>query len=208
MADFPRKYLVYTAKSIEGDVDVALDEFDAALAARRGSVNKSKVFLPNMNAISGPSNKLTVNSGDATTGLAAYKVNMPGFFYYQHWKGLWDPSGWLQILVCKSSNFSSGVYELYNTKDTTSGNGSGGNDHSNMLPFNPGSSTYVVIRGTLSSSSASKTLFYVPAWSGGESTNNAIVVQTNKVSLPKDSDGNIIIVSGTANDDGFKECFA
>ena len=97
---------------------------------------------------------------------------------------------------------------MYNTKDTTSGNGSGGNDHSNMLPFNPGSSTYVVIRGTLSSSSASKTLFYVPAWSGGESTNNAIVVQTNKVSLPKDSDGNIIVVSGVANDDGFKECFA
>lgn len=208
MADFPRKYLVYTAKSIEGDVGVALDEFDAALAARRSSVNKAKVFLPNMNAISGSGNQLTVNGGNATTGLVVYKVNMPGFFYYQHWKGLWDPSGWLQILVCKSSNFSSGVYEMYNTKDTSSGNGAGGNDHSNMLPFNPGSSTYVVIRGTLSSSSASKTLFYVPAWSGGESTKNAIVSQTNKVSLPKDSDGNIIIVSGTANDDGFKECFA
>ena len=60
----------------------------------------------------------------------------------------------------------------------------------------------------MSSSSASKTLFYVPAWSGGESTDNAIVSQTDKVSLPKDSGGNIIIVSGTANDDGFKECFA
>ena len=207
MADFPRKYLVYTAKSIEGDVDVALDEFDAALAARRSAVNKAKVFLPNMNAISGSGNQLTVNGGDATTGLVVYKVNMPGFFYYQHWKGLWDPSGWLQILVCKSSNFSSGVYELYNTKDTSSGNGAGGNDHSNMLPFNPGSSTYVVIRGTLSSSNG-KALFYIPAWSGGASTENAIVSQTNKVSLPKDSDGNIIIVSGVANDDGFKECFA
>lgn len=207
MSDFPKKYLVYKAKSIEGDVDVALDDFDDALSSRRSAVNKTKVFLPNMNAVSGPSNQLTVNGGDATTGLVAYKVNMPGFFYYQHWKGLWDPSGWLQILVCKSSNFSSGVYELYNTKDTSSGNGAGGNDHSNMLPFNPGSSTYVVIRGTLSSSNG-KALFYVPAWSGGASTENAIVSQTNKVSLPKDSDGNTIIVSGVANDDGFKECFA
>ena len=208
MSDFPKKYLVYNAKTIEGDVDVALDDFDAALAARGSAVNNSKVFLPNMNAISGPSNRLTVNSGDAATGLVVYKVNMPGFFYYQLWKGLWNPSGWIQILVCKSSNFSSGVYEMYNTKDTTSGSGAGGNDHSNMLPFNPGSSTYVVIRGTLSTENHGKTLFYIPAWSGGESTMNAIVSQTNKVSLPKDSGGNIIIVSGAANDDGFRECFA
>lgn len=207
MSDFPKKYLVYKAKTIEGDVDVALDDFDAALAARGSAANNAKVFLPNMNAISGSRNQLTVNGEGATTGLVAYKVNMPGFFYYQHWKGLWNPSGWIQILVCKSSNFSSGVYEMYNTKDTTSGNGAGGNDHSNMLPFNPGSSTHVVIRGTLSSING-KALFYIPTWSGSESTKNAIVVQTNKVSLPKDSGGNIIIVSGAANDDGFRECFA
>ena len=203
MADFPKKYLAYVPKSITGDVDAALEEFDAALAARRGNVKNTGVFLPNMSAITSDSvGKLTVNGGDATTNLTVFKVNRPGFFYYQHWKGMWDPSGWFQVLVCKDNTFKSGVYEYFNSKDTTSGSGSGGNDHANMIPFNPGSSTYIIVRGTVNN--GKKTLYYIPAWTGvsNKGGSDSLTVQTNKVNLTAP------VVSGSANDDGFKQCFA
>lgn len=203
MADFPRKYLVYVPKSIVGDVDEALDEFDAALAARRGSIRNAGVFLPNMSAIDGPTTcNVVVNGGSATTNLSVYKVNRPGFFYYQHWKGEWDPSGWFQVLVCKNKTFKSGVYEYFNSKDTTSGSGSGGNDHANMIPFNPGSSTYIIVRGTVNN--GKKTLYYIPAWTGesDKGGSDSLTVQTNKVNLTAP------VVSGSANDYEFKQCFA
>ena len=203
MADFPRKHLVYVPKSITGDVSEAIDEFDAALAARRGSIKNTGVFLPNMSAITGPTIcKVVVNDGSATTSLTVYKVNRPGFFYYQHWKGMWDPSGWFQVLVCKDNKFASGVYEYINTKDTSSGSGSGGNDHSNMIPFNPGSNTFIIVRGTVNN--GKKTLYYIPAWTGesDKGSSDALVIQENKISLTAP------VVSGVANDDGFKACFA
>ena len=205
MADFPKKYLPYIPSSISGDVDVALEDFDAALAARKRSVNNTTVFMPKMSAITSNSVcNVTVNTDTATTGLKVYKLNKPGFFYYQHWKGLWTPRGWVQILVCKHADFkSSQVYELLNTQDNSSGGNSGGNDHTNNLfPMNPGSSTYVLLRGTFASQ-AGKAMFYVPAWTGtSDSATNAIVVQTAGVNLPSS------VVSGAANDDGFKACFA
>ena len=84
MADFPRKYLVYTAKSIEGDVGVALDEFDAALAARRGSIRNTGVFLPNMSAIDGPTTcNVRVNDGSSTTSIGkVYGIHPDGFRYW------------------------------------------------------------------------------------------------------------------------------
>ena len=203
MADFPRKHLVYVPKSIAGDVDEALDEFDAALASRRGNIKNTGVFLPNMSAIDGPTTcNVKVNDGSATTNLSVYKVNRPGFFYYHHWKGLWDPSGWFQILVCRDATFKSGVYEYINTKDTSSGSGSGGNDHSNMIPFNPGSSTYIIVRGTVNN--GNKTLHYIPAWTGvsNKGSEDSLTIQTNAVNLT------VPVVSGAPNDDGFKACFA
>lgn len=203
MADFPKKYLHYVAKSIKGDASEEVAKFGAALSKRADSVSNKAVFLPNMAAITSSDKcSVKVNSSSKTTGLSVYKVNRPGFLYYQHWKGSWNPSGWFQVLVCKDNKFTSGVYELYNTQDTSSGGGSGGNDHSNMLPFNPGSSTYILVRGNIDSNI--KKLFYVPAWTGDSSnlgTNDTLTIQTDTVNLPG------IVVSGNANDDGFRQCF-
>lgn len=202
MADFPRKHLVYVPKSIVGDVKEALNEFDVALKARNGSITNTGVFLPDMSAITGPTVcNVIVNDGSATTDLTVYKVKRPGFFYYHHWKGLWDPSGWFQVLVCKDNTFTSGVYEYINTRDTSSGSGSGGNDHSNMIPFNPGSNTFIVVRGTVNN--GNKTLHYIPAWTGksDKGSNDSLTIQMNKVSLT------VPVVSGYANDNGFKACF-
>lgn len=205
MADFPKKYLAYTETSIEGDVAVLLEEFANALYNRSRSINNTPVFLPKMSAItSNTICNVVVNSNTATTGLKVYKLNKPGFFYYQHWKGYWSPNGWVQILVCKKADFrSSQVYELLNTQDNSSGNNVGGNDHTNnMFPMNPGSSTYVLLRGTFAEQTI-KSMFYVPAWTGdNNSANNAIVLQGSTVNLPSS------VVSGSANDDGFKECFS
>ena len=211
MADFPKKYLPYIGTSISEDVDAAVDDFEDALADRRRSVNTTPIFMPKMSDVKSSYSKLTINKLTLTAGLKVYKIKTPGFFYYQHWKGNWNPRGWLQILVCSVANFrSKPVYELMNTQDTSSG-GSCGNDHvNNMFPMNPGDSTYVLLRGTIADTDekgnliyGDRSLFYVPAWTGTDKSYlNAIELMPIGVNMPSQ------IVSGSANDEGFKECFA
>lgn len=145
-------------------------------------------------------NRIIVNAEEQTTGLVVYKVTRPGFLYYQHWKNYWDPSGYIQILVCKSADFkSTPVYELLNTKDTSSA--TGGNEHpNNMFPIRPGASTYILVRGTFSQKSQKKQLFFVPAWGIG-SVELALTPQADTVKLPT------TVVSGNANDNNFRQIF-
>lgn len=211
MADFPRKYLPYIGTSISEAADAAVDNFEAALTDRQKSVNTTPIFMPKMSDVKLSHSKLTINKSTLTADLKVYKIKTPGFFYYQHWKGNWNPRGWLQILVCPVADFSSeSVYELMNTQDTSSG-GSCGNDHvNNMFPMNPGDSTYVLLRGSIADTDETgnliyedRKLVYVPAWTGtDESYIDAIELMPIGVNMPSK------IVSGSANDEGFKKCFA
>lgn len=196
---FPVKRLVYHKKEIQGDIEEAVKEFKAKLEQRSLSVKNDKVFLPNMSEITGDKiNKLVVNSGTARSGLTVYRINAPGFFYYQHWRGNWDPSGWMQILVCKDSDFNSSypVYEYLNTRDSAYGK----NEHNNMIPINPGSKTYVVILGSLSEKTNTKQLYFIPAW--GYTASEAISKVKSTTNLTDD------VVSGNPNDDEFIAIFS
>lgn len=192
-----KKYLHYVKPSMNM-IDVAIREFEVALD-NRGWLDDNELniraFLPHMAGLKGGDtevNRIIVAGASATSGINVYKINAPGFFYYQHYKGDWDPSGYIQLLVSSNRNFTSNVFELMNT------NGNG-NDHvNNMFPIRPGSSTYVMARGTFASMADKKQLFFAPAW--------------------KISPGNAMQSAGTANwpsrinddapnSESFKNCF-
>lgn len=146
----------------EMDTSGEAGDFGTLLAARPQTPDNDRAFLPDMEAIeSETTNLLTVNDAAGTSGLVGYKINVPGFIYVQHWRGNWDPAGFIQVLVSSSSSFSS-CFELMNT------NGSG-NDHvNNMFPIRPGSSTHIVLRGNIqtygSTANFQKSVYFIPAW--------------------------------------------
>lgn len=163
MGDLRKKVLFRVER--EGNYGDDISDFEAIIGNRPTNPSNDNAFLPDMSAISGASdNLLVVNGSNAVSGLTVYQINVPGFIYIQHWRGNWNPSGFLQILV--SNTPTSGLwYELMNS------NGNG-NDHvNNMFPIRPSSSTYIMLRGTVSNEisagttdACKKDVFFVPAW--------------------------------------------
>ena len=182
----PEKHLVYKKRDYEKSITPVVDEFKRALEGR--STYTDRYMLPNLEAISNAEPYLI--SVSSTSSATVYQIKVPGFFYYQHYKGSWSEAGHWKILVCANANFTGQVYELMNSQ------GASGSDNGNlMFPIRPGSNTYIMVVGTLSGNN--KALFFVPAWNNNEDP----VDSKGSKSVPS------TVVSGTPLDDGFKACF-
>lgn len=119
-----------------------------------------------------------------------WKINMPGFIYRSHTSGKWDSKDSVKVFVSSTRNFTSNVFELYNTAKN-------GCDHGECcFPINPGSSTYIMIvpeyeahkvknsAGEEVTDSQTKAFYFIPAYHYGNREDTNGVFNSDKIDTP------------------------
>lgn len=156
--NFPRKRMNLEQESFDSLVERVCNEAAARIGPQNAILRAGCPDSPYLPAA------VSLGKENQTSNVPVYKINVPGYFYRQHYRGAYTSRGYTGMLLTNDpAKFKLNTdILLYCAGEDSTGNENG--QMNNMYPILPGLNTYCVFPrdGNIPNGNETKELFFVP----------------------------------------------